>query len=103
MMEFMDLLFREYADPFSLLDQVIRCGRLIEFLQTFYKKHDEKLRWEFYINKLSPLDERSWDEFNHDLDFGTTIEQQERPSDEEIAETVKHSYGMMKNFKPEGD
>lgn len=101
-MEFMDLLFREYADPFSLLDQVIRCGRLFEFLQTFYKKHDEKLRWEFYIHKLSPMDDRSWDEFNHDLDFGTTTEQ-ERPSDEEIAETVKHSYGMMKNFKPEGD
>ena len=49
------------------------------------------------------MDDRSWDEFNRDLGFGTTIQQQEKPSDEEIAETVKHSYGMMKDFKPEGD
>lgn len=102
-MEFMDLLFREYADPFSFLDQCIRCGKLCEFLQTFYKKHDEKLRWEFYIHKLSPMDERSWIEFNHDLDFGTTMETMERPSDDEIIDIVKNSRNILKGFKPEGD
>ena len=100
-MEFWDLVFREYHDPKFLLDQVIGAGQFENFIATFEKKHEEKIRWEFYIHKLSAFDERSWIEFNHDLDFGTA-EGQERPSDEEIEETVKTSYKIMKNFKLEG-
>ena len=97
----MDLLFREYASPFILLDQVIPAGQFVNFIRTFEQKHEEKIRWEFYIHKLSAFDERTWEEFNHDLDFGT-VTRQERPSDEEIEETVKVSYKIMKNFKLEG-
>ena len=94
------MLFREYASPFTLLDQVIPAGMFMEFLETFAKKHEEKIRWEFYIHKLSAFDERTWAEFNHDLDFGTA--NFERPSEEELEATVKLSYTIMKNFKLEG-
>lgn len=97
----MDLLFREYHDPFSLLDSVISVGAFCRFLNSFNKSHQEKIRWEFYIHKLSPFDERSWDEFNRDLDLGTAREQ-ERPSEDELVETVKNSFEIMKNFNPEG-
>lgn len=98
----MDLLFREYASPFVLLDQVIPAGQFVEFLKTFNKKHEEKIRWEFYIHKLSAFDERTWEEFNFDLDFGTAKERQEKPSEEELEITVRTSYNIMKNFKLEG-
>lgn len=97
----MDLLFKEYASPFVLLDSVIPAGHLVDFLDTFGRKHEEHIRWEFYLYKLSAWDERSWEEFNHDLDFGTQP-QQEKPSDEDIQEIIKDSYGIMKNFKEEG-
>lgn len=100
-MEFWDLMFREYHDPKFLLDQVIPAGQFVNFIKTFEQKHEEKIRWEFYIHKLSAFDERSWEEFNHDLDFGTAS-RQERPADEDIAETIKQSYKIMKNFKLEG-
>lgn len=99
-MELWDLIFREYHDPKFLLDQVIPAGQFVEFLNTFGKKHEEKIRWEFYIHKLSAFDDRTWTEFNHDLDFGTA--RFERPSDDELEETVKLSYSIMKNFKLEG-
>lgn len=100
-MEFWDLMFREYHDPQFLLDQVIPAGQFVNFIETFEQKHEEKIRWEFYIHKLSAFDERSWEEFNHDLDFGTAGKQ-ERPADEDIIETIKGSYEIMKNFKLEG-
>ena len=99
-MEFMDLLFKEYASPFVLLDQVIPAGQFVEFLEVFEDKREERTRWEFYIHKLPPFDERTWEEFNHDLDFGT-VQRQEKPSDEEIEQTVRKSYEIMKNFKLE--
>ena len=99
MTEFLDLLFTEYASPFILLDTVIQTGHLVDFLETFEKKREERIRWEYYIHKLSPLDDRSWDQFNRDLDGGVVME--ERPSDEDITETVRQSYNIMKHFDPE--
>ena len=99
MTEFLDLLFIEYASPFILLDTVIQTGQFVDFLETFRRKREERIRWEYYIHKLSPLDDRSWDQFNRDLDGGIVME--ERPSDEEITETVKQSYKIMKGFNPE--
>lgn len=96
-MELMDLLFREYASPFVLLDAVIPAGQFVNFLDTFQRKHEEKTRWEFYLHKLSVWDQRSWEQFNHDLDFGTA--EPEQPSDEEIAETVRTSFQILKNWK----
>lgn len=98
-MEFMDLLFREYASPFVLLDNIIPLGQFCNFLDTFQKKHEEKTRWDFYLHKLSMFDNRSWIEFNHDLDFGTAKDI-ERPSDDVLVMTVKNSYNIMKNFNP---
>lgn len=97
----MDLLFRTYADPFTLLDQLIPAGQFVSFLTVFQKKNDEESRWEFYLNKLSAWDDRTWEQFNHDLDFGTA-KGLERPSQKDIEKTVKASYKIMKNFNPEG-
>ena len=99
MTEFLDLLFIEYASPFVLLDTVIQTGHLVDFLETFGRKREERIRWEYYIHKLSPLDDRSWDQFNLDLDRNTVIEDQ--PSDEDIVKTVKQSYNILKSFNPE--
>ena len=100
-MEFMDLLFRTYADPFTLLDQVIPAGCFVRFLITFQKKNDDDTRWNYYLHKLSAWEDRTWEQFNHDLDFGTA-KGLERPSDQELTETVRNSYQIMKNFNPEG-
>lgn len=94
----MDLLFREYASPFSLLDEVIKNGRLNDFLTAFSEKQKEKTRWELYVHKLGALDERSWDEFNADCDRAEpkTID---KPDEEHLEATVKHSFEILKHFR----
>lgn len=98
----MDLLFREYASPFSLLDELISVGRLNDFLDVFSQKQEEKTRWELYIHKLGAFDTRSWGEFNRDLDKGmkkSSVKQILVPTKEELETTIKHSYAMFKHFE----
>lgn len=95
----MDQLFKEYADPFSLLDNVIPYGGLCGFLETFNRKHEERIRWEFYLHKLSSLDDRSWDEFNEDLDSGTA--ETKEATKEELTNIIRDSYNMINTFVPD--
>ena len=93
----MDLLFREYASPFILLDKVIGAGQLMDFLEVFDKKQQHNELWEFYIHKLPPWDERTFEQFKHDLHVGKP--KIERPTDEQLETTIKDSYKIMQNFE----
>jgi hypothetical protein len=96
-------VFREYHDPVSLLDHMVQQGRLYNFLKVYQKKQEEKFRWDIYIHKLGPLDDRSWDQFNFDLDRAVSAQQEPEPvSEEDLIDTVRNSYKILKNFKMEG-
>ncbi len=97
----MDLLFREYASPFVLLDTVIPSGQFVNFLETFEKKHEEKVRWEFFLHKLSAFDNRSWNEFNNDVDFETA--KQQKPSEADLKDTIRHSMEIFDRMKKGGE
>lgn len=94
----MDLLFTRYAGPFSMLDNIIQWGGFSDFIETLYDKEEEKTRWEFYLHKLSMWDNRSWDEFNRDLDSRETATKEISDADKE--DIVRSSYDMLKDFDP---
>ncbi|MDO5361978.1 MAG: hypothetical protein Q4F03_04930 [Eubacteriales bacterium] len=96
----MDLLFREYASPFILLDQMVSHGRLCEFITTFEESKAEKETWEFYIHKLPAWDSRTYDEFKSQVLRGAH-QQQEKPSDEELETIIGISFDVLKDFKIE--
>lgn len=97
-MIFMDLLFHEYASPFLLLDGVIASGRFTEFIDTFMKQVREREKKEFYIHKLPPWDERTWDEFCRDVDGHKETIQNVKMSSEQLETTIRHSYSLMADF-----
>lgn len=94
----MDLLFKEYASPFVLLDEVISAGMFTEFLKTFEEQRTERQLWEYYINKIPAWDERSFDQFKKDI-TGGKVQEIERPSDEHLGTVVKDSFDMIKDFR----
>lgn len=95
----MDLLFREYASPFVLLDSVISAGRFDDFLDTFEAKREERQLWEYYIHKLPPWDDRSFDRFRQDIRVKNGITPKIiRPSNEQLEATVKNSFDILNNF-----
>lgn len=96
----MDLLFKEYASPFVLLDEVISAGQFNDFLDTFEEQREERQMWEFYIHKLPPWDERTFEKFKHDIHFGSKKKVKiERPSDEQLEATVRNSFEMLNGFE----
>lgn len=96
----MDLLFKEYASPFVLLDEVISSGRLMEFLDVFEHQRNERTKWEFYIHKLPPWNTDTWEEFNQKLnkDANTNIQ---TATPEQLEATVSESFSMLQGFNPE--
>ena len=96
----MDLLFKEYASPFVLLDEIIPSGMFCEFLDTFEEKVKERTRWDYFIHKLPPWDDTTWDEFIRRLDEQEGISHVPIASEEQLETTVGTSYKMLQNFEP---
>ena len=93
-MKFMDLLYKKYANPFSLLDGYIQTGRFREFVVFFTKQKREDDRWEFFLHKVW---HQSYDEFCNEQQ----LTQELRTMSESTMEaTVKESMAILGNFNP---
>lgn len=98
----MDLLFKEYASPFVLLDEIISSGMFCEFLDVFDSKVQERQRWEFFIHKLPPWDDTSWEDFNKTLNGMEEKTNIPVATDEQLETIVKNSHKLLSNFDVEG-
>lgn len=77
-MKFMDMVFRQYHDPWTFISLSVRNHRLKEFVDTFVESNEEKIRWEYFLHKLGAFDDRTWEKFNSDIDGGRKIKNQHR-------------------------
>ena len=91
----MDLLFKRYASPFSLIDGYIQTSRFCEFIQAFIDQKVEDDRWEYFIHKVW---DKSYSEFCEALQ---TSQDMQEMSDEDIETTIKKSMNILGNFNPE--
>ena len=92
----MDLLFKKYASPFSLLDGYIQTSRMCEFLQAFVEQKTEDDRWEYFLHKV--WDNRSFTEFCQSLQTSQDLQEM---SEEDIETTIKKSMNILGNFNPD--
>lgn len=92
----MDLLFKRYADPFSLMDGYIQTSRLCEFIYVFIEQKQEDDKWEYFIHKV--WDGKSYSEFCESLQTSQGLQEM---SDEDIETTIKKSMDILGNFNPE--
>lgn len=91
----MDLLFKKYADPFSLMNGYIQTSRMCEFIQAFVKQNEEDDRWEYFIHKVW---DKSYPEFCDSLRIS---QDSQGMSNEDIETTIKESMDILGNFNPE--
>ena len=91
----MDLLFKRYADPFSLVDGYIQTGRFCEFIGAFFAQKNEDDRWEFFLHKV-------WDKSYADFCATLQVTQDlQAMSETSIEATVKKSMDILGNFNPD--
>ncbi len=91
----MDLLFKRYADPFSLLTGYIQTSRFSEFINTFCEQKVEDDRWEFFLHRVW---DKSYSEFCDALQVSQDLQEM---SEDNIEATVKKSMNILGNFNPE--
>ena len=90
----MDLLFKRYASPFLLLDEMARTEHLTEFIKKFVDKENEDLQWEVWLHKVWDM---SFEEYkrkvynNNKQNFAMT--------DEQVNKQIKESRKILKGFK----
>lgn len=93
----MDLLFKRYADPFLLLNTVLKANRFAEFLdeliQIVNDETEEKALWDIYLHKVF---DKSYKEFMNEVKIP---EEATKPIDFET--TIKDSFSILEGFNPE--
>lgn len=82
----MDLLFKRYASPYIIIEDMIRCGRFSEFTIEFLKMHNKEIEeetlWDWYLHH--PFLDKTFEDFKNMLgikestpqtkiDFGATL------------------------------
>lgn len=90
----MDLLFKRYADPFSLVNGYIQTSRFCEFIRAFCKQKTDDDRWEYFLHKVW---DKSYSDFCEALQVSQDLHEM---SEDEIEATVKESMNILGNFNP---
>ena len=91
----MDLLFKRYASPFLLIDQLILTNSLDKFIDDLFKfmgeEKQEQTKWEFFLHKIY---DKSWKEFCNEIEVSNV------GNDVDIVETLNNSKNILNNFTP---
>ena len=88
----MDLLFKRYASPFVLLDNLIITNSLNNFVNDFFDFVREDNEWEFFLHKIYG---KSWSEFSD------SIKQSDNQEPIDLGATLVKSKNILNNFTPE--
>lgn len=91
----MDLLFKRYASPFLLLDEIILTDKLTEFVSHIVDETNNEQEWEFFLHKVF---DKSFREFKESL---RTTERPCEMSKSDIETTIKDSLDITQNFIPD--
>ena len=95
----MDRLYQRYADPFSFMDGMIRTGRFVEFVESFWqtthKEKEEDTTWQFFLHKVF---EGSYSDFKEGI---KNDRENQNMSARTIETTINHSLDILNNFNPE--
>ena len=88
----MDLLFKRYASPFLLLDNLLLTNSLSDFIDDFLKFKQENEQWEFFLHKIY---DKSWKEFMDEIEMFNDN------SKVDLGATLIKSKNMLNNFTPD--
>lgn len=96
----MDLLFKRYASPFLLLDEMLISHRFTEFITEFIKIHNEDMEnetmWDLWLHKIY---DKSFDEFKRSI--GSSDNSAVQMDSATFETTINESMEILNEFVPE--
>lgn len=91
----MDLLFKRYANPFLLFDNLIRAHRFCDFIQTFIDQKNEEDIYDIWLHKIH---NKSLSDFRKGVI--DEVKSQRQASHQNVGNTIKTSQEILNNFHP---
>lgn len=91
----MDLLFKRYASPFLLIDQLISVGQFSDFVAQLVEQDADDALWEFFLHKVNG---QSF------IDWKSTLnlpQKNNEVTEEQIGATINSSFDILNSFAPE--
>lgn len=89
----MDLLFKRYASPFILVDQMILARQFSDFVNDAFDFVEDERLWDYYLHKVNG---QSYEEFKNSV---KGIQEVVTPCN--IETTINDSYDILQGFVPE--
>jgi hypothetical protein len=91
----MDLLFKRYASPFLLVDQMILTGNFTEFVAKVVELDADEELWQFFLHKVEGQSFNDWK-----ASLGVDQQAKTQMSDDEIKATVQSSFSILNGYEP---
>lgn len=91
----MDLLFKRYASPFLLVDQMILTGNFTEFVAKVVELDADEELWQFFLHKVEGQSFNDWK-----ASLGVDQQAKTQISDDEIKATVQSSFSILNGYEP---
>lgn len=97
------MLFRRYASPFLLMEQMLKCGRFAEWVDELLKMHNKDINdqtmWEWYLHHTW-LD-KSYNEFRRQV--GVDVQETTAPAPEkaDFKTVFSNTASILNSFVPE--
>ena len=91
----MDLLFKRYASPFLLTDQMIRASTFAEFVSELIRITNEEKEWEVWMHRAK---DKTYNEFKREI--GSPITTQKETKKEDLEAIIKDSNNLLDKFNP---
>ena len=95
----MDLLAKRYASPFTVIDEMIACGRFYDFVVEINSIVEEETEngklWDIWLHKV--FNNSTFTEWINSLPQQTNVPTATRS---ELEATVKNSYELLSGFNP---
>lgn len=92
------MLFKRYANPMIILEQMIRTQRFSEFINEFVRIQNEELedrtQWEFWLHRVF---DKSWAQFLEVVEGNNSVAEN-MPTQDELEQTVMESKKIFSDF-----
>lgn len=92
----MDLLFKRYASPFLLVDQMLLTGQFSEFVTEIFDYDTDDRLWNIFLHKVDS--QTSFNDWKASIGLGqnSNIEMTKN----EIETTINDSFDILNGFEP---
>lgn len=92
----MDLLFKRYASPFLLVDQILTTGQFSTFVTEIFDYNTDDRLWDIFLHKVDG--KISFDDWKTSIGLGQDNDKE--TTENRIETTINDSFDILNGFEP---